>query len=325
MGLILLCFNWILFFIELGKNVKEMISAIMLYFYSFVVTPQLDCVKDKVVVVTGASRGLGKEITLQLAKLGAQVIMLDADEHTNTCSANEIRRMGGLKVFAFACDVSKGDEVRSIAEKVLKFFGKVDILINNSFSWDALRSSSLLEMSLESIEQTLNMGLLSCFWMARAFLPSMIERKAGQIVAVSSLTGILSAQKFSSYRASQHGVLGAMSALNSELEEYPGINLSTICPIIDVNRKNFTKEEGILARYFRPMDTEQTAHKVLEAIRTRIEFVTVPKGFTSILLLERIIPTKMMKYIQNFIIGTDSSENVNRHQTIITTNGNSCH
>ncbi|XP_022701869.1 short-chain dehydrogenase/reductase family 16C member 6-like isoform X2 [Varroa jacobsoni] len=299
MGYFLVLFNWIIFIIEVSRTISSVVRELSSYMISFVRPPLPKDMKDKVVVVTGAATRLGSEISHRFARLGAQVIMLDVDEEANLQAANELRRMGNKKVFSFPCDVTVDAQVSAVAAKILKFFGRVDILVHNATWWEPTAVSPLIQSPSEAIHRTINVNLLSHFWMTRAFLPSMIERRSGHVVAISSPSGLIgNSARFSSFCASQHAIVGAMSALAAELEAYPSIKLCiACCPVtvvtattdtstVTTHRLRLPSAIRRLLGLELPTLREQAA-VLVDGIRSDKEYVVVPKGFVLLQFLEQ--------------------------------------
>nr|XP_012217368.1 PREDICTED: short-chain dehydrogenase/reductase family 16C member 6-like [Linepithema humile] len=143
-------------------------------------------VASEIVLVTGAGHGIGKELAIGYALLGATVVCWDINEKTNQQTKNEIKKMGKDSIHAYRCDVTNREEVFKVAEKVRTEVGDVTILINNA-------------------------GTL------RAFLPSMIEKNHGHVVAVSSLLAIVTLMYATVYSPTKSAVRALMESFNEEL------------------------------------------------------------------------------------------------------------
>ncbi len=146
--------------------------------------------KDKVVIVTGASRGLGKALALGLAKEGAAVIVAARSEResekaigTIHQTVEEIRTLG-MRAMAFKCDITREDEVARMVEKTLEAFGRIDVLVNNA---GVASPSAILDMPLKRWELVLRVNLTGTFLCAKAVLPVMIKQGQGNIVNISSV------------------------------------------------------------------------------------------------------------------------------------------
>jgi len=184
--------------------------------------------ESKVALVTGASRGIGKATALTLAECGADVVVnyIQNAERAEEV-AFQIRNLG-RKSIAVQGDVSKESEVISFIKKAVDAVGPIDILVNNA----GIASSCWLhEMSLEEWQRTIDTDLTSVFLVTRQILPSMIERRRGCIINISSVA----AQNFRMmmglvhYAAAKGGVISFTRALAHETAGY-GITVNSIAP-----------------------------------------------------------------------------------------------
>ena len=148
-------------------------------------------IADKVAVVTGASRGIGRAIAVALAQAGADVVCTarstEAQPHkvlpgTIEDTARQVQALG-RHTMAIPVDVSKEDEVEAMARRVLAEFGRLDILVNNAA---VAAPGSVLEVPVRRWDLVMNVNLRGAYLCARAFLPSMIEKRSGCIINVSS-------------------------------------------------------------------------------------------------------------------------------------------
>jgi NAD(P)-dependent dehydrogenase (short-subunit alcohol dehydrogenase family) len=184
-------------------------------------------VKDKVAIVTGAARGLGKAIALTLAREGADVIIWDIDDESADQTAEEIVAMR-KKGLAMVVDVVDSAQVNEAAEKVLGEFGRVDILVNNAGI--ARPAPTLMDLSDEQWNKEVGIMLTGTFYCTRAVLTSMIERRAGKIINISSIRALVLAPNISAgYASAKAGVLGLTMAVAGSVAQY-GINVNAICP-----------------------------------------------------------------------------------------------
>ena len=182
--------------------------------------------KDRVAIITGASKGLGEGIAKAMAGEGASAVLFSRNREQLEAQAVEIRGRG-QKAVAFPVDVTEADQVNRAVREVLKQFGKVDILVNNA----AIAPSRLFtEMPDEVRDDTIKVNLNGVWNCIRAVLPGMIQQKYGKIINVSSVTGpMVSGKGMTAYSASKGAVSGMTKALALEVAEH-GINVNAICP-----------------------------------------------------------------------------------------------
>jgi NAD(P)-dependent dehydrogenase (short-subunit alcohol dehydrogenase family) len=179
----------------------------------------------KIALVTGGNRGIGKAIALHLAALGADVAICGRDQAALDAVAAEIYA-AGVRAFCRAADVTSSSDVESLVAQTESSLGAVSILVNNA-------GMGLFGPVHEKTEQEwdtlINTNLKSLFLVSRAVIPSMIQRKAGEIINISSLAGKNTFAGGGIYCASKWGVQGLSGCMAEDLRAY-GIRVSTICP-----------------------------------------------------------------------------------------------
>lgn len=181
--------------------------------------------KDKVAIVTGASRGNGEGAAWVMAREGAIVVLTATSGQVHETAANI--REHGHKTISFNMDVTKPNEVDDVVQRVLAEFGKVDILVNNA---GVYTSAALVDLTDEVRDKQFDVNIKGVFICTKAVLTHMIERKYGKIVNISSVTGPLVADPGeTAYAATKGAILGFTRALAVEVAKY-GINVNAICP-----------------------------------------------------------------------------------------------
>ena len=182
---------------------------------------------DKTAIVTGASRGIGRAIAIALAKEGVKVIVnYNHSENEAKKVVNEIRRFG-TKALAVKADVSKATEVKSLVEKTLEEFGRINILVNNA-GIESL--NKMVDITEEEWDHTMNTNAKGTFLCNQAVAIHMIESgHGGKIVNVSSQAGKTGAKFLSHYSASKAAVIAFTKAAAKELGPYR-INVNCVCP-----------------------------------------------------------------------------------------------
>jgi len=181
--------------------------------------------KDKVAIVTGAGRGIGKEIALTLAREGASVAVLGKSETVNE-TVKEITKMKG-KAMVVIADVSNSKQVQQAVKSVVEKFGRIDILVNNA---GIFRSSPLSQMNEKEWDEMMAVDLKGVFNCTRAVLPTMMKQKYGKIVNISSIAGTaLGFPGSTHYSAAKAGIIGFSEALAMEVVQH-GITVNSIAP-----------------------------------------------------------------------------------------------
>lgn len=181
--------------------------------------------KKRCALVTGASRGIGREIALALADAGADVAVTarSVDDLEEVAGTIEARGRRGLVV---PCDVTDTQQIEQLAASVIEEFGGIDILVNNA---GTSGSHKFIGHPDELWHHMLDLNLTSVYQVTKAFVPAMVEQEWGRIINIASVAGKTGAKYIAAYTASKHGVLGLTRALAAELVEN-NITVNAICP-----------------------------------------------------------------------------------------------
>ena len=168
--------------------------------------------RDKLALVTGGSRGIGKAISLALAEAGCSVAVIATSE-AGTQETVEAARGLGVKAQGFACDVSDADAVKALAQQVMSEMGRIDILVNNA---GITRDGLLLRMSEQDWDDVMNINLKGAFNCCKSFAKPLMKR-AGRIVNLSSVVGVTGNAGQANYAASKGGLIAFTRSLAKEL------------------------------------------------------------------------------------------------------------
>ncbi|WP_207422747.1 3-ketoacyl-ACP reductase [Desertivirga brevis] len=185
----------------------------------------MESLKDKIALVTGAGKGIGKAIAIALANEGAHVGLIARTESDIAAVAQEISALGLKSAYATA-DISNRTEVEAAVNKIQSELGNVDILINNAGTGTF---GKFLELEPEVWENQVKVNLFGVYYATRAVLPQMIERKSGDIVNISSTAGKTGSPITSAYSASKFGVFGLSESLMQEVRKH-NIRVTALAP-----------------------------------------------------------------------------------------------
>lgn len=180
----------------------------------------------KIAVVTGASRGIGKEIAKTLAAKGATVVVnYNGSAAKAEETVKEIEALGG-KAEALQCNVSDYDKAAEMMAYVVKTYGRVDILVNNA---GITRDNLLMKMSEEDFDAVLNTNLKGAFNCIKHISRQMLKQKSGHIVNISSVSGVMGNAGQVNYSASKAGIIGMTKSAARELASR-GITVNAVAP-----------------------------------------------------------------------------------------------
>ncbi len=214
----------------------------------------LQSLREQVAVVTGASRGIGRAIAQEFAKLGASVVVNYASSSQAAEElVAEITAAGGSAI-ALQADVSSSEEVDKLINTVLEKFKKIDILVNNA---GITRDTLLLRMKPEDWQAVINLNLTGVFLCTRAVSKGMLKKRSGRIINIASVAGQMGNPGQANYSAAKAGVIGLTKTLAKEFASR-GITVNAVSPgFIETDMTSELKSEEILkaiplGRYGKP-------------------------------------------------------------------------
>ncbi|WP_404783583.1 3-oxoacyl-[acyl-carrier-protein] reductase [Altericista sp. CCNU0014] len=214
----------------------------------------MKALQDKVAIVTGASRGIGKAIALALASEGASVAINYASSSAAAeAVAADIQGMGGQAI-ALQADVSKPDQVDGFIAAVMEKWGRVDVLVNNA---GITRDTLLLRMGLEEWQAVIDLNLTGVFLCTKAISKIMLKQKSGRIINIASVAGQMGNPGQANYSAAKAGVIGFTKTVAKELSTR-SITVNAVAPgFIETDMTEGLKADDILkfiplGRYGKP-------------------------------------------------------------------------
>ncbi|MBD3379504.1 MAG: 3-oxoacyl-[acyl-carrier-protein] reductase [Candidatus Omnitrophica bacterium] len=182
--------------------------------------------ENKKSIVTGSARGIGKEIAFLFASEGSDVAICDVNEEILARTRTEIEDRTGRKVIAEKVDVTSPEEVENFVKKVLDNFGNIDILVNNA---GITRDNLLMRMSEDEWDSVLSVNLKGAFNCLKAVARPMMKQRAGKIVNMASIIGVMGNAGQANYSASKGGLIALTKTAAKELGSR-GINVNAIAP-----------------------------------------------------------------------------------------------
>jgi NAD(P)-dependent dehydrogenase (short-subunit alcohol dehydrogenase family) len=199
----------------------------------------------RVAIVTGGARGIGQAIAAAYAEEGARVFIVDRDANRVAATAASIAGPGG-PAQALVADVADEARVGEVIAEVLADAGRIDILVNNAA---VQREARLLEQTVDDFHEIVNTNLLGTFLCSRAVLPAMLAQRAGVIVNLSSVLGLVGDAMLPVYSATKHGILG-LTKSTAVAYASDGIRCVAICPgdvDTDLNQQYFATQSDPVA------------------------------------------------------------------------------
>jgi len=231
--------------------------------------------KDKVVLVTGSSRGIGRSIAVAFAKEGANVIINYKSNQKEAETIAEILSTYGNKCIVIRADVSKEADVKNMINKIIKEYGRIDILVNNA---GIAKDMDFFDRKATDFKETLNTNLLGVFLVSKYCGEYMMKEKEGKIINVSSTNGIDTTYPYSiDYDASKAAILNLTK--NLAIEYAPYINVNTIAPgWVDTEMNSLLpkdylkkeKEKILLKRFAEP---EEISNLVLFLASSKARYI----------------------------------------------------
>ncbi|MCM3572807.1 MULTISPECIES: 3-oxoacyl-[acyl-carrier-protein] reductase [Mesobacillus] len=182
--------------------------------------------EGKVALVTGASRGIGREIALELAREGASVAVNYAGSEAKALEVvDEIKAMG-QDAFAIQADVSNSESVNDMVKETIERFGKLDILVNNA---GITKDNLLMRMKESEWDDVININLKGVFLCTKAVTRQMMKQRSGRIINISSIVGVSGNPGQANYVAAKSGVIGLTKTTAKELSSR-GITVNAVAP-----------------------------------------------------------------------------------------------
>lgn len=197
---------------------------------------------DKVAIITGGSKGIGKAVALKLAQDDFDLVI---NYRSNGDLAEEVVKeceSYGVKAIKVKADVTKEDEVKSMVEETLEFFGKIDVLVNNA---GITRDSLVLRMTLDDFKYVVDGNLNSTFNCSKEVIRPMMKKRSGSIINISSIVGIRGNAGQVNYSASKAGIIGMTKSLAKEFASR-NIRVNAVAPgFIETDMTGELKDEQI--------------------------------------------------------------------------------
>ena len=179
----------------------------------------------QVAIVTGAGRGIGRATALELAQMGADIVVAELDREGAEHTAAEVKGLG-RRVSVVRTDVTSRNDLKAMAERARAEFGRIDILVNNAGIY---RAALPLDVTEEHWDAIMNVNAKAVFFASQAVLPAMIARKRGAVVSLASMAGKIGSPSNLPYNASKAAVISITKSL-ALAHAADGIRVNCVCP-----------------------------------------------------------------------------------------------
>ena len=176
-------------------------------------------------IVTGAGRGIGRATALELARMGADIVIAELDRNGADKTAAEVQALG-RKALVVPTDVTKGADLLAMAEQTRRQFGRIDVLVNNAGSY---RAATPLDVTEDHWDAIMDINAKAVFFASQAVLPTMIAQKRGAIVSLASMAGKIGSKNNLPYNASKAAVISITKSL-ALAHGADGVRVNCVCP-----------------------------------------------------------------------------------------------
>jgi short-subunit dehydrogenase len=218
-------------------------------------------VSDSVIVITGASTGIGRASALAFARAGATVVVTSRREKVLCTLAESCKNLGGREI-AIAADVTDEPAIQDLARRVIERFGRIDVWINNA----AVTLFARFEQTPpDAYRRVIETNLFGCIHGARAVLPYFREQGSGTLINISSGVGKIGSPFISAYVASKFAIIGLSESLRMELRDAPDIHVCTVLPAA-IDTPLFQQGANFMGRAAQPIPPIYSAEKVAAAL-----------------------------------------------------------
>ena len=181
--------------------------------------------KGQVAIVTGAGRGIGRATALELAKLGADIVIAELDQNGADTTAKLVKDLG-RRAAVIPTDVTRRADLAQMAERTKSQFGRIDILVNNAGIY---RAAATMDVTEEHWDAVMSINARAVFFASQAVLPTMVAQKRGSIVSLASMAGKIGSKTNLPYNASKAAVISITKSL-ALAHAADGVRVNRVCP-----------------------------------------------------------------------------------------------
>ena len=255
----------------------------------------------KVVLVTGAARGMGKLEAINFGREGCRVVISDVDGAELQKTSDEMNGLG-LKAYPYLLNVSDRAACFELAEKVGRDVGAIDVLVNNA---GVVECGDFLEMSEFSIRRMMEVNYLGQAWMMQAFVPDMVRRRSGHVVNICSSAGKVGVARLAAYCATKFAGIGLTDSVRAELRK-SGVNFTIVNPgFVNTGMFEGTRVPTITSW----QDPQKIADEVVTAVKKDRREIFIPRFAVHMAAFARGLGIPRLSDFANTLLGGNKSMN----------------
>jgi all-trans-retinol dehydrogenase (NAD+) len=268
----------------------------------------------RIALVTGGAAGIGRLLTLELARRGAIPVVWDLDEEGIASVVAELGPLTGGRARGYRCDVRDRDAVGSVSDQVRADLGDPGIVVNNA---GIVSGAKLLDLPDEAIIRTFEVNVLGLFWVTRAFLPAMIGANRGHIVTVASAAGLVGVARQTDYAASKHAAVGFNESLRVELHQSaPRVHTTVVCPYY-IDTGMFEGVHTRIPSLLPILKPQDVARRIADAIAQDRAMLVLPP-IVRLLPVLRVLPPHVFDRVMDLFGVNASMDHFVGHATATT-------
>jgi NAD(P)-dependent dehydrogenase (short-subunit alcohol dehydrogenase family) len=244
-----------------------------------------EIIPSQVILITGAARGLGRALAQEFARQNAKLALLDLPNSQWNELANELKSLGSPQVHLANADVTNAEQLSAAIAESIEMIGPIDVLVANA---GVGIDTPMTPFAVDGFKKQIDVNLIGVANSIAVVLPGMLQRQAGHIVAIASLSGYRGLPGLAGYCTSKAGVIALMDSVRVDVRKQ-GITCTTICPgwiNTGVYHTLTSAKPGVT-------DLQTAARKIVRAINRGKPFLAFPKWLWLLFVLNRNLPTRI--------------------------------
>ncbi|CAF2159319.1 unnamed protein product [Rotaria magnacalcarata] len=259
-------------------------------------------INDEIILITGSGGVLGRALAVEFSKYGAFLCLWDTDEAENQKTYELLstqykhRRMVAMKV-----DIIVPDDIHRAAEEIRQKYGNVSIIVQNA---GVVTCKNVLDLNPEDIKRTFNVNVISHYHINQAFLPAMIERHYGHIVAIASNCALFGLSHLGDYCASKFAIIGYMECVEDEIFRSKCSGVNTTIVILGPLKGGLNKRvtEIVIPDSVNFLPASYCAERIVQGVITNQKFLYIPKFYRLLEFVKSFLPYDAFKAILSYVL-----------------------